>query len=231
MYWLRQKREAHPMVPGRPVRRYRRAVFHRRVALVHRPVEVRVLGVHGAHHFIAVGFGQNAGGSDAAEFPIALDDATVRDAEVGREAVAVDEQQFGSCAQRINGPVHGEEGCVQDVDAVYLLHRGVRDAPSDGVLLDQRTELFALRFLKLLRVVQARKAYFLRKDDRGRNDRSRQAAPPGLVASGFQQPTRMEGGEFHRAAFLRPPVALAEAVSFIMRSMLAHSPSAVRSQV
>ena len=72
------------------------AMRQRGVALVHGPIEARLFGVQGAHHFIAVRFCQYTGSCDTSEFSVPLDHALMRNAEVRREAVAIDKEQVRS---------------------------------------------------------------------------------------------------------------------------------------
>ena len=157
----------------------------RGVSLVAVPAITGVLGVEAKHVVVAIGLGENGSGGNREIGGIAFDHGGVGNARIGAEAVAVDEQVLGAEGEGCNGAVHGQEGGVEDVDAVDFFGRDHAHGPGQGFALDDGAEGVALAFGELLRVVQQFVAEAGGQDDGGGIDGARQASASGFVAAGF----------------------------------------------
>lgn len=118
------------------MRLYGSSVCFGGVSLVFLPLIVgEVLG-NGVHVVVPIGLCKDGSGGNGEVFPVAFDDGCVRNVGVGSEAVAIDEQMFGTDLELVHGAVHGKKGCFQDVDAVDFFGRDDAYCPSEGFLFD-----------------------------------------------------------------------------------------------
>lgn len=137
------------------------------------------------HVFVAVSFGQDAGGGDGGEFSVPFDDALVADFWVGFETVAIDQQKRRFLFQRGDGPVHGQEASLEDVDRINLLDGGGGDREGQGFFFDEGTKDLPVLFADLFGIVQQGVVEVGWKDHGRGENRSGIAASAGLVAAGF----------------------------------------------
>lgn len=89
-----------------------------RIAFVDGPVIDRILVMGGFHEVVAPCLRENRGRSDVGKSPVALDISSPRQIAVGLETISVDNNGSGSHFQTVESPVHGENRCVEDIDAV-----------------------------------------------------------------------------------------------------------------
>ncbi len=137
------------------------------------------------HVFVAVGFGQDAGGGDGGEFSVPFDHTLVADFRVGFEAVAVDQQKRRFLFQCGDGPVHGQEAGLEDVDRIDLLDGGGGDREGQGFFFEEGAKDLPVLFGYLFGIVQQGVVEIGRKDHGRGENRSGVAASAGLVAAGF----------------------------------------------
>ena len=109
----------------------------------------------------------------------------MRDAGVGIEAVAIDQQRLGPDVQLVDGSVHGGDAGPQDIGLVYFpgAHHG--HGPRHGLALDDGTQQVALVLGELFAVVDERVLEVWRQNDGGGCHRPGQAASSGFVAAGL----------------------------------------------
>ena len=110
-----------------------------------------------------------------------------RQAAVGLEAVAVDNDGLGAHGEGIEGAVHGEYAGVEYVQAVYLLGRHHAQGPSYGVGLDDAAQGVTPAGRELLGVVELVVVVVGRQDDRRCVHAAGKAAATGFVAAGFNE--------------------------------------------
>ena len=143
------------------------------------------------HIIVAIGLGQHRSGGNRQIFRIALHDGGVRNfkhlAHVGLEAVAVDDNAFGTELQTVECAVHGQDSGVQDVDPVDLFRIDHTDRPRQRILLDDRAQRAPPGIGQLLRVVEQFVVIVRRKDHGGSIDRTGQTTATGFVATGLEQ--------------------------------------------
>ena len=184
---IRQKLKAHPMMLRSPKLRNGCAVGLGGVACILIPAVLRMRFVELPHVRIAVGFGEDAGGCNAAELTIAFDDAVVWNVLVGVKAVAVYQQRLGAYGQLIDGAVHGQERGVEDVDFIDFLLIYRCHGPGKRAGFDVGAQFFALRLVELLGIVEE---WMIKA--RGQNDGrcehgASKAATAGFIATGFDE--------------------------------------------
>ena len=110
----------------------------------------------------------------------------MRDERVGLESVTIDEDEFGSGLQLIEGQVHGLKGSLKDVDAVYFGGIHVGDGPGDGLFPYDIPKQVAVFFPELFGVVQDRIIETDRQDHGGSENGSGQAASSCFITSRFR---------------------------------------------
>ena len=108
-------------------------------------------------------------------------------AHIGFEAVAVDDNAFGTKLQTVECAVHRQDRGVQDVDPVYLFCVDHTDRPRQGILLDDRAQGTPPGIGQLFRIVEQFVVIVRRKDHGGSIDRTGQTAATGFVATGLEQ--------------------------------------------
>ena len=156
-----------------------------RIAFVFLPmIDGKLLGERG-HVIVTIGFGEDRSGSDAHHFAIAFDDGRMRNAGIGREAIAVDEQEFGTYFQLVDGTMHGKKRSTQNVDLVNFLRRHHSYGPGNRLRLDDRAQFVTLMGRKLFAVVQLLVDKIFRQNDGRSINRTGQTAATGFVTSGF----------------------------------------------
>jgi len=99
------------------------------VSFMPRESELRENGIPLTHAVIPRGLGQNGGGGDALHLRIPMDNGFDWNSEIQRDRVRQEVIaggiQLGDCT------LHGEPRCLIDVDAVYFVHVGGRNGPSE----------------------------------------------------------------------------------------------------
>ena len=106
------------------------------------------------HEVIPVGLGQDACSSYGKVFSVTLHDGGVRDVLVLMEAVAVYQQMLGPHFQSIHSTVHGQNGCGQDINFIYLRIGHDPDGPGKRLPFYNRAKRIALLLRKLFRVIE-----------------------------------------------------------------------------
>ena len=109
------------MVGGEAVLEDAAAVLECGVARIVIPTIVWVLLVKGVHVVVTIGLCQDRGGSDGEIFAIALDDGLMGQITIGLEAVAIDDDKLWANLELVEGTMHSEDGCVEDIYLVDLL--------------------------------------------------------------------------------------------------------------
>ncbi len=70
------------------------------------------------------------------------------------ETVAIDEQHFGSDRKFIDSAVHGQVGCIQDIDLINLHMAGFRDSPGHCIFYNFLSKFQSLFPRQLFGVIQ-----------------------------------------------------------------------------
>ena len=174
------------------------AMLARGIPHVVLPVVLGILLCQVEHILVAMGLGEDAGSGDGLVFGVALHDAGVGESKtlpaplfrgelwgVGLEAVAIDDDGFGSHDELVESAMHGEEGGAEDVDAVDLLGGNNAHCPGEGIVLNLLAQFVALLGGELLGVVEGRIVVVGGQDDGGSIDASSQATTACLVAAGL----------------------------------------------
>ena len=91
------------------------------------------------------------------------------------------------CVNAVEGPVHGEDAGVEDVEFVNLFRGAGAHGPCQSVVLDDGAQLAALMVGELLRVVQQRMLIVVGQHNGSCKDRSCEAATASLVDTSFRQ--------------------------------------------
>lgn len=102
------------------------------VALVFAKAVLRVLLVQLAQDPVPADFGQDGRRRHAGAFGVPLDDGLPGDGK-GRHPVAVDEGVVRRDPQGLHRTAHGQEGGLEDVHPVDLLHGAPADAVGQGL--------------------------------------------------------------------------------------------------
>src|SRR5688572_14200557 len=130
------------------------AVFGSAITLIGDPTVMREFIVQVAHKIIAVGLGQDAGGSDGGINSITFYYAFVRQLFILSEAVPIDEQEFCLRFHFVKRQVHGLERSVQNIDTVnfFMINHGY--AVAYCLFFDITAEYITVFFSNLLRIIQ-----------------------------------------------------------------------------
>ena len=84
---------------------------------------------------------------------------------VGLEAVAVNDDSLGAYRQLVQRTVHGKDGSVEDIHAIYLLWCDNTHRPCHGIALDNLAQLLATLVRQLLGIVELVVLIVFWKDD------------------------------------------------------------------
>lgn len=137
------------------------------------------------HEVVTAGFGQDGRGRNGEVLAIALHDGLMGYVAVGFEAVAVHNHEGRTHRQLVEGPVHGQDGGVEDIDFVNFLVRYRRYGPGHGIRLNDLAQGIAAMGRQLLAVVEPLVVIVGRQDDGRRKHRTGQTTATGFVASGL----------------------------------------------
>ena len=165
------------------------------VAHVAFPAIGGIVGSEAYHEVVAIGLGQDAGSGDRHVFAVAANDGAVGDEVVGFESVAVNDDVLGLWCEACYGAVHGQDGCVEDVDVVYLGGADAGYGPCCGVLEYDGSQQSALSVGELLGVVEHVAAEVVGQYYCGGYYGSCQAAASGLVAAALDDVMYQAGFE------------------------------------
>ena len=136
------------------------------------------------HNRVPRDFRDHARGCDGKAVAIAIDNRRLGQGK-RKHREAVDEDMLGLHGQRLDGEAHRLVGGSQNVDRVDLDGIDDADRPANRLV---RHELFVNRLPffreELFGIVQLPVPEFLRKDDRGGNDRSGEGSTSSLVDPG-----------------------------------------------
>ena len=165
---------------------YSLPVLLRRIALVRLPVVLRIFLVEFVHIVVTECLCEYRRGGDGQILAVAFDDGGVGQGAVGLEPVSVDDDGLRSHGELVEGPVHGEDGGVEDVYPVYLLWGDDAHSPGGGIALDDLAEGLAPPCRQLLGVVEIGVVVVVGEDDGGGKDAAGKTAPAGLVAAGLE---------------------------------------------
>ena len=96
------------------------AMSRSRIAFVSGPSIFGIILINGGHILISVGFGKHGCGSNVHVYPVTLDDGLKRNVMKGMKAITIHKDQLWWVFQLPESPVHGEYGCIEDIDLIYL---------------------------------------------------------------------------------------------------------------
>gem|GEM_PF-3387334 len=128
-----------------------------RGAITHVPLEAvggKLLGVL-QHQVVTDGLGQNGGRSNGRVLVITANDGLDTQTFQPGSAVAVDADMTGLGLQPLDGAGHGQQGGMQDVEAVDLFDAGTGHRERQGLLPDLVGQGFPAAGAEFLRVPQA----------------------------------------------------------------------------
>ena len=144
-----------------------------------------VLLVQREHFPVTGNLGKNGRSGDGRYAAIALDHRLTAHWQRGT-AIAVNQNEVRLNMQPGYRALHGQHGCVQDIQAVDFFHLGAGNTPGQRTLLNQRKQRLAARFGQLLGVVEPLNWPGRVKDYRSGNHGAAQRATPYLVDPGNQ---------------------------------------------
>ena len=122
-------------------------------------------------------------GANSLEAGVTLDFALVRDARVGLEAVAVDEQVLRCGLQGRNGAVHRQIRRLQNVDRInfFWARYAYRPMPFGQEVFQGTTQVVALGFAEFFGVGEPLQGLPFRPKHRSSYHRAGEASSAGLV--------------------------------------------------
>ena len=112
------------------------SMFSRWVSFISFPSVLWVLQIEACHIEVAFGFSQDRSGGDIGIDSVSFDDTLVGDISLGSESIPIDQQELGGNFELCDGPIHGFERGVQDIDLVDFLRGDHFDCPGQGLLLN-----------------------------------------------------------------------------------------------
>ena len=118
-------------------------------------------------------------------------------------SIAVDQCKIRFDFQLSQGTLHGQEGCLEDIDPVDLFVGGKGNAVSQCVFLDDRKQLTAPLIGKLLTIVQTRDHQTSRQDHCGSANRTGQRAAARFVHTANDLYTIFKVGIFNLPHILK----------------------------
>ena len=177
------------------------AMVGSRVAFVLGPVVHGVLLVEAAHELIAVGLGEDRGSGDVAEAAVALDIGGEGNVAPGGEFVAVHDYRLRDDRERVEGPVHGENGGAEDVYLVDFLIIDHGDGPSHRLALDKGPESLSAGLRELLAIIEPLVGETVREDHCSGAYGPCEATTACFVATGLNDACHGAGGEQRMSLF------------------------------
>lgn len=156
------------------------------VAFVFRPVVGGELLMKACHKLVAVSLGEDGCGGNVAESSVAFDKCGAGHVAPWMEFVAVNDYRTRGDRKSIKGAVHGEDGCLENIDAVDFggLHHNY--GPGYCLLLNDGTEGIAARLGKLLAVVEPGMREIIGENDGSSAHRTGETSASGFIASGLK---------------------------------------------
>ena len=142
--------EGHAMIGRCAVLSYCLPMSGSRVAFVAIPMIDRIFCVKFLHAVVPVGLCQDACSRNTHVLSVAFDDGCVRQIVVWLEAIAINNNFLWSQFKPVEGTMHGENACSQDVDAVYLFVTHDAYCPSQRFALDDLSKCITLLLAELL---------------------------------------------------------------------------------
>ena len=106
----------------------------------------------------------------------------------GPNGISVHQHVIRRYPEAAEGPPHGQDGGVVDVEPIDLANRCGADADAERPIMNARRQLLTLGARELLRVVHsANRASVRRHHDRACDDGARKGAPSDFVDSGEER--------------------------------------------
>ena len=158
------------------------AVRRRGVSLIARQPVLRKLAIPFPHHRVAGHLGQNRSGGDRNADGVAPDDRDLGNREI--EAQGIYQKQVGRGIERQDGLAHGQARCLKDINSVDFRSIYARYGPGDGTAANLGCEMLPPFRGKPLAVPETPNPVRRVKDDRSRQNRTEQRAPPNLIEAG-----------------------------------------------
>jgi hypothetical protein len=156
-----------------------------RITFIPTPIVRRIKRRKKFHIIITVGLGKYRSGSNGKVKCITVWDSSMRDTGIRREMRPVHEDMLWGKRQEVYSTMHSQNGCIEDIESVYLLRRSDGHSPRNSFLFDKGTEGITLFFCELLAVVKRGVRKIRRKDDGSGEHIPRQTTSSGLVTTGF----------------------------------------------
>src|SRR5690606_28405863 len=103
-----------------------------RVAFVAAKAVAGIDQIKRLHFAVTADLGQYRRSRDCRHLRIARTDRRTGDRQL-RTTVTVDQRQFRPDSKTLYSALHGQHGCVEDIEAVDLLNFGTGDAPGQGL--------------------------------------------------------------------------------------------------
>ena len=157
------------------------------IAFVDVPAVAWVLLGELRHGLVAVCFCEYGCSGYVGVFSITFHNGVKWDCAVWFETISVNDYVLWLNCERIQCPVHCEEGSLKDVYLVNLLRCDHSHRPCDSSGFNNRAQLLALLFSEFLGVVEEWVVEVLRQNDSGSIYRSGEAASSGFVTTGFNE--------------------------------------------
>jgi hypothetical protein len=154
------------------------------------------------HDSVARDFRDHAGGGDALAEAITIDNRSLGNRKRDNRQ-AVDQDVLGRREEHFNGNTHRAMRRPQNIDAINLDRVHHANAPANvDVARELSTNFLAEVRRQLLRIIEFTMAKFLRKNNRGRDNRPGQRAAPRFVDA-------PDAGNADRAQFFFMPKSAA----------------------
>src|SRR5690606_17454934 len=129
--------------------------------------------------------GQNRSSSDTGIFCITTHNAIERSRQMAFKAVSINKKMVRKQTQCFNGPAHGKEGGVKDIDLVYFLMTCRSNGPSGGFNFNLLSQNFPNAACQLLRVVDQFIGIIFRQYYRRRYHGPAETPPACFITSRF----------------------------------------------
>lgn len=146
------------------------------------------------HKGIAIGLGQNGGGSDGEICGITLYNAAVGNAPLVVETVAIHKYELGLYGESPDSQVHAVDGGAQNVHLVNVRFRHFRNGVCQSITFNDLPEHIPFLLCKLFGIIDVLIGVTVREDDGGGTYRSGKAATPYFITAAFHGRERGEMG-------------------------------------